>query len=122
VRDTVASIGHRQAHRAAASGESIRSDKLVLSPGVREIGERVDGMKDADASGRHPQGLESRARTSRAAASTRGHDRPAECRDQDSRVAYRCTPGSTKRACIVGHYFKAAKPRSKVLILAANET
>ena len=33
---------------------------------------------------------------------------------------YRCPPGPYERACQVASYFKAAKPRSKVLVLDAN--
>jgi NADPH-dependent 2,4-dienoyl-CoA reductase/sulfur reductase-like enzyme len=33
---------------------------------------------------------------------------------------YRCPPGPYERACQVAHYFKQAKPRSKVLVLDAN--
>ena len=33
---------------------------------------------------------------------------------------YRCPPGPYERVCLVAGYFKAAKPRSKVLILDAN--
>jgi NADPH-dependent 2,4-dienoyl-CoA reductase/sulfur reductase-like enzyme len=35
-------------------------------------------------------------------------------------MPYRCPPGPYERACQVAHYFKRAKPRSKVLILDAN--
>jgi NADH dehydrogenase FAD-containing subunit len=37
------------------------------------------------------------------------------------RAPYRCPPGPYERACQVAFYFKQAKPRSKVLILDANE-
>jgi sulfide dehydrogenase [flavocytochrome c] flavoprotein subunit len=37
------------------------------------------------------------------------------------RAPYRCPPGPYERACQVAHYFKQAKPRSKVVILDANE-
>ena len=33
---------------------------------------------------------------------------------------YRCPPGPYERACQVAHYFKTAKPRSKVIVLDAN--
>jgi sulfite dehydrogenase len=33
---------------------------------------------------------------------------------------YRCPPGPYERACQVAHYFRTAKPRSKVLILDSN--
>jgi sulfide dehydrogenase [flavocytochrome c] flavoprotein chain len=37
------------------------------------------------------------------------------------RSPYRCPPGPYERACQVAYYFKQAKPRSKVLILDAND-
>ena len=37
------------------------------------------------------------------------------------KAPYRCPPGPYERACQVAFYFKQAKPRSKVLILDANE-
>jgi sulfide dehydrogenase [flavocytochrome c] flavoprotein subunit len=37
------------------------------------------------------------------------------------RAPYRCPPGPYERACQAAFYFKQAKPRSKVLILDANE-
>jgi len=37
------------------------------------------------------------------------------------RAPYRCPPGPYERACQVAFYFKQAKPRSKVIILDANE-
>ncbi len=37
------------------------------------------------------------------------------------RAPYRCPPGPYERACQAAFYFKHAKPRSKVLILDANE-
>ena len=37
------------------------------------------------------------------------------------RAPYRCPPGPYERACQVAYYFKTAKPKSKVLILDANE-
>ena len=37
------------------------------------------------------------------------------------KAPYRCPPGPYERACQVAHYFKTAKPKSKVIILDANE-
>lgn len=36
-------------------------------------------------------------------------------------LPFRCPPGPYERASLIAHYFKSAKPRSKVLILDANE-
>jgi len=37
------------------------------------------------------------------------------------KAPYRCPPGPYERACMVAHYLKQAKPKSKVLVLDANE-
>ena len=37
------------------------------------------------------------------------------------RAPYRCPPGPYERACLVANYFKAAKPKSKVVIFIAND-
>ena len=37
------------------------------------------------------------------------------------KAPYRCPPGPYERACQVAHYIKTAKPKSKVIILDANE-
>lgn len=37
------------------------------------------------------------------------------------KAPYRCPPGPYERTCQVAHYFKQAKPRSKVLVLDGNE-
>ncbi|MBN4658885.1 flavocytochrome C, partial [Escherichia coli] len=36
-------------------------------------------------------------------------------------MPYRCPPGPYERACIVAHYFKKAKPKSKVIVFDAND-
>jgi sulfide dehydrogenase [flavocytochrome c] flavoprotein subunit len=37
------------------------------------------------------------------------------------KAPYRCPPGPYERACLVAHYLKTAKPRSKVLVLDSND-
>jgi len=37
------------------------------------------------------------------------------------KAPYRCPPGPYERACMVGSYFKKAKPKSKIIILDGNE-
>jgi NADH dehydrogenase FAD-containing subunit len=51
VRDMVSSIDTAKRSAQLASGGSIRYDKLVLSPGVEMIWDRVDGLKAASSSG-----------------------------------------------------------------------
>ena len=121
VRDMVASIDTAKRSAQLASGASIRYDKLVLSPGVEMIWDRVDGLKAANASGRILQAW-------KAGPETTALRRQLEAMPDGGVFAisipgapYRCPPGPYERACVVANYFKTAKPRSKVLILDANE-
>jgi len=121
VRDMVSSIDTAKRVAQLASGSSIRYDKLVLSPGVEMIWDRVDGLKAANASGRILQAW-------KAGPETVGLRKQLEAMPDGGVFAisipgapYRCPPGPYERASLVANYFKAAKPRSKVLILDANE-
>lgn len=121
VRDMVSSIDTAKRVAQLASGASIRYDKLVLSPGVEMIWDRVDGLKAANASGRILQAW-------KAGPETVGLRKQLEAMPDGGVFAisipgapYRCPPGPYERASLVANYFKTAKPRSKVLILDANE-
>lgn len=121
VRDMVSSIDTAKRTAQLASGATIRYDKLVLSPGVEMIWDRVDGLKAANASGRILQAW-------KAGPETTALRRQLEAMPDGGVFAlcvpgapYRCPPGPYERASLVANYFKTAKPRSKVLILDANE-
>ena len=120
VRDTVASIDATQKNAVLSSGASIRYDKLVLSPGIELMWDSVAGLKGAHASGRVLQAW-------KAGAETAALRRQLEAMPDGGVYAltipeapYRCPPGPYERACQVASYFKAAKPKSKVLVLDAN--
>lgn len=121
VRDSVASIDATQRIAVLASGARLRYDKLVLSPGVEMMWDDVAGLRDANRQGRILQAW-------RAGPETAALRRQLEAmRDGGVFVIaipeapYRCPPGPYERASVVANYFKVAKPRSKVLILDANE-
>ena len=121
VRDTVASIDTAKRTAQLASGASIRYDKLVLSPGVEMIWDRVDGLKAANASGRILQAWKAGPETAALRKQLEAMPDGGVFAISIPESPYRCPPGPYERACIVANYFKAAKPRSKVLILDANE-
>ncbi len=120
VKDMVASIDTSRKVAVLASGGSIRYDKLVLSPGIELMWDGVAGLKQANADGRILQAW-------KAGAETVALRRQLEAMPDGGVFAitvpeapYRCPPGPYERACQVASYFKAAKPRAKVLILDAN--
>ena len=120
VKDMVASIDSAKKVAVLASGPSIRYDKLVLSPGIELVWGSVAGLQEANANGRILQawkaGPETIALRKQLEAMLDGGVYAITIPE----APYRCPPGPYERACQVASYFKAAKPRSKVLILDAN--
>jgi sulfide dehydrogenase [flavocytochrome c] flavoprotein chain len=103
-----------------ASGPTIAYDKLILSPGIELMWDSIAGSRAAQAEGRILQAW-------KAGPETVALRRQLEAMADGGTYAitipeapYRCPPGPYERACQVASYFKAAKPRSKVLILDAN--
>jgi len=120
VKDMVASIDPAKKVAVLASGPTIAYDKLILSPGIDLMFDSVAGLRAAQADGRILQAW-------KAGPETVALRRQLEAMPDGGTYAiaipeapYRCPPGPYERACQVASYFKAAKPRSKVLILDAN--
>lgn len=120
VKDSVASIDAARKVAVLASGPSIAYDKLVLSPGVELMWDSVPGSQAAQAAGQVLQAW-------KAGPETVALRRQLEAMPDGGVYAltipeapYRCPPGPYERACQVASYLKAAKPRSKVLVLDAN--
>jgi sulfite dehydrogenase len=110
-----------------AAGRKVRTsagefayDRLVLSPGVDFMTEQVEGLQAALDSGRVLHSW-------KAGPQTVALRRQLEAMPDGGVVAlcvplapYRCPPGPYERACMVASYLKAAKPRSKLIVLDAN--
>jgi len=121
VRDMVASIDPAKKVALLASGPSIAYDKLVLSPGIDLMWDSVQGLKAANDAGQILQAW-------KAGPETVALRRQLEAMPDGGVFAitipeapYRCPPGPYERASVVAGYFKTAKPKSKVLILDANQ-
>ena len=120
IKDMVASIDPVKKVAVLASGPTIAYDKLILSPGIDLMWDSIAGLRAANAEGRILQAW-------KAGAETVALRRQLEAMPDGGTYAitvplapYRCPPGPYERACQVASYFKAAKPKSKVLILDAN--
>ena len=120
IKDVVASIDPAKKIAVLASGPTIAYDKLILSPGVELMFASVQGLRDAQNAGMILQAW-------KAGPETVALRRQLEAMADGGTYAitiplapYRCPPGPYERACQVASYFKAAKPKSKVLILDAN--
>lgn len=121
VRDRVAAIDATQRIARLASGANIRYDKLVLSPGVEMMWERVAGLREASQNGRIVQAWSAGRETVQLRRQLEAMPDGGVFAISIPESPYRCPPGPYERACLVASYFKRAKPRAKVLILDANQ-
>ena len=102
-------------------GETLRYDRLVLSPGMDFDWDAIPSLKDAAARAKVPHAW-------KAGAQTLALRRQLEAMPDGGVFAmhvplapYRCPPAPYERACLVARYFSRAKKRSKVIVLDANE-
>lgn len=121
VRDRAVAVDPQARTVRLAGGQTLAYDRLVVAPGIDFIYDELPSLKDAAAQERilhswkaGPQTLALR----RQLESMRDGGVYALCVPKSP---YRCPPGPYERACQVAFYFKNHKPRSKVLILDANE-
>ena len=121
VRDTVTAIDPEKRVVRLAGGTELPYDRLILSPGIDFMWESLPGMAK-------PGAQEAVLHGWKAGAQTLALRRQLEAMPDGGVYAlaiplapYRCPPGPYERACQVAHYFSRAKPRSKVLVLDAND-
>ncbi|HET7773891.1 MAG TPA: FCSD flavin-binding domain-containing protein [Burkholderiaceae bacterium] len=100
--------------------QDLRYDKLVIAPGVDFLFDQVKGL-DAEAQKRFLHAWKAGPQT--VALRKQLEDMPdgGVYAITIPRAPYRCPPGPYERACQVAWYFKNNKPKSKVIILDANE-
>ncbi|ODU58843.1 MAG: cytochrome C [Comamonadaceae bacterium SCN 68-20] len=104
-----------------SSGQTLRWDRLVLSPGVDMRWNALEGYDEAAAK-RAPHAW-------KAGPQTLLLRRQLEAMPDGGRFVmaipdnpFRCPPGPYERAAMVAHYLKRHKPRSKVLLLDAKDS
>ncbi len=119
-RDRARAIDADRQQVRLAGGETLRYDRLVLSPGVDMNWSSVERLQAAKESGRVLQAW-------KAGPETAALRRQLEAMPDGGVFAitipespYRYPSGPYERACQVASYFKRSKPRSKVLVLDAN--
>lgn len=121
VNDSVTAIDAAARTVRLARGDTLRYDRLVVAPGVDMAADEVPGLASAMADG-------SLLHAWKAGLQTVALRRQLEAMPDGGlfvlhipRAPYRCPPGPYERACQVAWYFRQHKPRSKVLVLDAND-
>ena len=121
VQDTVTAIDPAKRMVTTAGGRSFGYDRLVLAAGVELMFDQI-------------QGYDQTAQKTVKHAWKAGPEQTGVLRKQLEampdggvfvlampRAPFRCPPAPYERASLIAHYFKQAKPRSKIILLDGNE-
>ena len=120
MRNLASAIDTHKKTVTLASGDVLAYDKLIISPGVELMWDTVAGLKAARDTQRIVQAWKAGPETTLLRQQLQAMPDGGVFAITVPEAPYRCPPGPYERACLVAGYFKAAKPRSKVLILDAN--
>jgi NADPH-dependent 2,4-dienoyl-CoA reductase/sulfur reductase-like enzyme len=119
--DTAFDVDTAKRTVALAGGTTIPYDRLVLSPGIALQWEAIEGYS--------AQVAEIMPHAWKAGPQTLLLMRQLEAMDDGGTVVmavpdnpYRCPPGPYERACMVAHFLKTKKPKSKLVIFDAKRT
>ena len=121
VRDRVTSIDAGKRVVKLDGGGELPYDRLILSPGVDFMWDTLPGMNKAGAQDKVLHAFKAGPQTLALRKQLEAMPDGGVYALSVPLAPYRCPPGPYERACQVAHYFSKAKPRSKVLILDAND-
>jgi sulfide dehydrogenase [flavocytochrome c] flavoprotein subunit len=121
VRDKVVTIDPDKRTVSLASGALIGYDRLIVSPGVDFMWETLPGMNKPGAKDKVLHAWKAGPQTLALRQQLQDMPDGGVFAMSIPQAPYRCPPGPYERACQVAHYFSQFKPKSKVLILDAND-
>jgi sulfide dehydrogenase [flavocytochrome c] flavoprotein chain len=121
VRDSVLAIDAARRTVTLAGGNVMAYDRLILSPGVDFMWDALPGMLKPGAQERILHAWKAGPQTVALRAQLEAMPDGGVYVLTVPPAPYRCPPGPYERACQVAHYFSRHKPKSKVLLLDAND-
>lgn len=121
VQDEVLGVDTGKRTVTLAKGGSLSYDRLVLSPGVDFMFEQIPALNNAAAQQKILHAWKAGPQTVALRQQLEAMPNGGVYAIAIPKAPYRCPPGPYERACLVANYFKKAKPKSKVVILDANE-
>ncbi|MBC7708574.1 MAG: NAD(P)/FAD-dependent oxidoreductase, partial [Rhizobacter sp.] len=104
-----------------ADGTALAYDRLILSPGIDFMLESLPGLAAASARSKVLAAWKAGPETSALRNQLLAMKDGGVYAIHIPKAPYRCPPGPYERACQVAWYFQQTKPKSKVIILDANE-
>jgi sulfite dehydrogenase len=120
LRDEATAINVEKKKVSLKRIEDLPYDRLIVSPAVELMYEQIEGY-DAEAQKKILTAWKAGPETVALRQQLESMRDGGVFVISIPRSPYRCPPGPYERACQVAFYFKQSKPRSKVIILDANE-
>lgn len=121
LHDSASSIDPEKRTIKLLSGEVLSYDRLILSPGIEFLWSELPGMSVEGAQDKILHAWKAGPQTTALRTQLEAmHDGGVFAMTVPP-APYRCPPGPYERVCQVAHYFSQHKPKSKVLLLDANE-
>lgn len=121
IQDSVTAVDAEKKSVTLGKGGKLSYDRLVMSPGISFMFDQIPNLNNAEAQGKILHAWKAGAQTVALRQQLEAMPDGGVYAITIPKAPYRCPPGPYERACLVANYFKAQKPKSKVLILDANE-
>ena len=121
IHDEVVTVDTEKQSVFLKSGGRLRYDRLALSPGVDFMWDQLPALKTPEAQQRILHAWKAGTQTLALRQQLESMPDGGVYALSIPKAPYRCPPGPYERASLVAAYFKQYKPRSKVVILDANE-
>jgi sulfite dehydrogenase len=121
IQDDVVAVDPVKRTVSLKAGGSIAYDRLVLSPGIDFLWDQIPTLASADAQSRVLHAWKAGPQTVALRKQLEDMKDGGVFAVTVPKAPYRCPPGPYERASLVAAYFKQFKPKSKVIVLDANE-
>lgn len=121
IRDEATGIDPVAQEVRLGKGGTLKYDRLIVAPGVDILYSEVPGLDSPQAQARVLHAWKAGPQTVALRKQLEAMADGGVYAVTIPKAPYRCPPGPYERACQVAWYFKTSKPKSKVLILDANE-
>lgn len=121
IQDDVLAVDSVKRSVKLAKGGEMSYDRIVLSPGIDFMFDQVPALASADAQAKVLHAWKAGPQTVALRKQLESMKDGGVYAISIPKAPYRCPPGPYERACLVANYFKQHKPKSKVVILDAND-
>jgi NADPH-dependent 2,4-dienoyl-CoA reductase/sulfur reductase-like enzyme len=121
ITDEATEIDPERKQVKTAGGRTLAYDRLILAPGLDLLLDEIPGLRSPEAQARVLHAWKAGPQTVALRRQLEAMRDGGVYAITIPKAPYRCPPGPYERACQVAWYLKNSKPKSKVLLLDAND-